>query len=113
MHELGITRNIVAIVGERAHGQKVRRVRVEVGRLSGMLPDAIAFCFDVCSEGTALQGATLELIEIDGRGACAACGGESPMAQPAGRCARCGAPGLRIVAGTELRIKEMEVESCA
>ena len=63
MHELGITRNIVAIVSERAQGQQVLRVTLEVGRLSGMFADAIRFCFDVCSKGTPLADATLEIID--------------------------------------------------
>ena len=58
MHELGITRNVVSIVSERAAGQKVLRVTLEVGRLSGMLSDAIRFCFDICAKGTSLDGAT-------------------------------------------------------
>ena len=51
MHELNITRNVVAIVGERAQGQQMLRVTPEVGCLSGMFPDAIRFHFDVCSKG--------------------------------------------------------------
>ena len=112
MHELGITRNIVAIVSERAQGQTVLRVTIEVGRLSGMLADAIRFCFDVCSQGTPLAGAALNIIDVEGRGLCDACGAEPVMTAPLGRCPACREPRLRMVAGTELKIKEMEVESC-
>ena len=112
MHELGITRNVVAIVGERPQGQKVLRVTLEVGRLSGMFPDAIRFCFDVCSKGTPLEGATLQIVDVEGRGHCSACGAEPAMTAPLGRCPVCREPSLRMVAGTELKIKEMEVESC-
>jgi hydrogenase nickel incorporation protein HypA/HybF len=113
MHELSMTRNVVAIVGEQAHGRKVVRVTLEVGRLSGMMSDAIRFCFDVCNKGTTLEGATLDIVEIDGRGLCSACGAEPPMSAPLGRCPICREPSLRIVAGTELKIREMELESCA
>lgn len=112
MHELGITRNVVSIVSERAQGQKVLRVTLEVGRLSGMLPEAIRFCFDVCSQGTPVQGALLEIIEIEGRGHCSACCAQPVMTVPLGRCPACHEPSLRMVAGTELKIKEMEIESC-
>ena len=47
MHELGITQNIVEIVGEAAKGRRVTRVTLEIGKLSGVMPDAIAFCFEV------------------------------------------------------------------
>ena len=112
MHELGITRNIVAIVSERAQGQKVLRVTLEVGRLSGMFAQAITFCFDICSKGTPLEGASLRIVDVEGRGHCSACGAEPVMAVPLGRCPVCREPTLRIVAGTELKIKDMEIESC-
>jgi hydrogenase nickel incorporation protein HypA/HybF len=49
MHELGITRNIIAIVGEVAKGRRVARVTLEVGTLSGVMGTASAFCF--CRKG--------------------------------------------------------------
>ena len=64
MHEMGITRNIVSIVSEHAKGARVKRVSLEIGKLSAVLPDAIRFCFDVCSKGTELENADLEIIEI-------------------------------------------------
>jgi hydrogenase nickel incorporation protein HypA/HybF len=112
MHELGITRSVVSIVSERAQGQRVLRVSLEVGRLSGLLPEAIRFCFDICSQGTPLQGAELQIIETEGRGHCSSCGAEPLMSAPLGRCPACHEPTLRLTAGTELKIKEMETTSC-
>ncbi|MFX9216735.1 hydrogenase maturation nickel metallochaperone HypA, partial [Acinetobacter baumannii] len=54
MHELGISRNIVAIVGDAAKGRRVRRVTLEIGKLSGVMADAIVFCFETVAQGTAL-----------------------------------------------------------
>ena len=82
MHELGITRNIVAIVGEAAGGRRVTRVTLEIGKLSGVMADAVAFCFDVVAQGTALEGASLEILEIDGRARCEACGIEFDAEDP-------------------------------
>ena len=56
MHELGIAQEVVALVAEHAQG-KVTRVVLEIGKLSAILPDAIRFCFDLCSEGTVVAGA--------------------------------------------------------
>jgi hydrogenase nickel incorporation protein HypA/HybF len=64
MHELSITQNIVAIVAEHAQGKKVQRVLLEIGKLSAILPDAIKFCFDICSQGTVLEGAMLQIKEM-------------------------------------------------
>ena len=113
MHELGITRSVVAIVAEHAKGQKVLSVTLEVGQLSGLLPESIRFCFDVCSKGTALEGAQLTIIEPAGRGHCTACGAQPQLSSPLGRCPQCGQATLQVVAGTELKIKQMETETCA
>lgn len=66
MHELGITRNIVAIVGEAARGRRVVRITLEVGALAGVEARAIAFCFDVVARGTAAEGAVLEIVSLEG-----------------------------------------------
>lgn len=114
MHELGITENIVAIVAEKAQGIPVKRVTLEIGQLSAILPDAIRFCFDVCSKGTVLEGSTLEILEIEGIGQCLACSQRIPLSEPYGICDRCGSPHLTIIQGEELKIKEMEVmDQCA
>ena len=55
-------------------------------------------------------GITRSAIAIVGR---QACGAEPLLDMPLGRCRGCFAAGLRIVAGTELDIKQEEVESCA
>ena len=66
MHELGITRNIVSIVGDAARGRRVVRITLEVGALAGVEPRAIAFCFDVVARGTAAEGAVLDIVPLAG-----------------------------------------------
>lgn len=66
MHELGISRNIVAIVGEAAKGRRVRRITLEIGKLSGVMAHALEFCFDVAAEGTSAARAVLDIRETAG-----------------------------------------------
>ncbi len=118
MHELSITRNVVAIVCERAAGQRVTRVRLAIGKLSAVMPEAIRFCFGICAEGTPLAAATLQIDEIPGRGRCTACQGEVELKELVGRCPDCGAAGLTLIAGQEMLIREFEfaekeTEPCA
>src|SRR5277367_6729152 len=108
MHELGITRNIVSICGERAGGRRVSRVRLEIGRLSTVLPDAIRFCFDVVSQGSLVEGATLEIIEVAGLGRCRQCSADVVLAPHSFRCPGCQSLDVQLVSGDELTIKEME-----
>lgn len=112
MHELGITRNIVAIVSEAAKGRKVRRVTLEIGELSGVMTDAIVFCFDVVAQGTVVEGAELEIRTIRGRARCASCGTEFMTATLYTPCA-CGSRQIEQLQGEELNIKTMELEEAA
>lgn len=112
MHELGITRNIVAIVAEHAGGERVRRVAVDVGQLSGVMSDAIRFAFDVVSVGTCVEGAQLEIREIPGLGRCRACGSEFPMPTLVTPCP-CGSRLIDRIAGEELKVREYEFEVTA
>jgi hydrogenase nickel incorporation protein HypA/HybF len=107
MHELSLATAVVDACAERAAGARVLRVRVEVGQLAAVLPDALRFCFDVCAQGTAVEGAKLEILETPGRAVCGTCGGKVALASPFGRC-DCGGV-LRIVAGDGLRVKDMEI----
>jgi hydrogenase nickel incorporation protein HypA/HybF len=108
MHELGIARNIVSIAIAHAGGARVKRVSLHVGQLSAIMPDAIRFCFDVCSRNTVVEGATLAITVVGGRGRCRACGQEMSMERPFGLCV-CGSRQLECIAGEELLIKEMEL----
>jgi hydrogenase nickel incorporation protein HypA/HybF len=109
VHELGITRNIVAIVGEAAAGRKVCRVTLEIGKLSGVLAEAIAFCFDVVAQGTELAGATLDILEIEGRARCLSCDAEFTATTLYTRCV-CGSRRILLVSGEELKVKSMQLE---
>jgi len=66
MHELGITEEIIYFAERYATSEKVRRIVVEIGRETAVLPDAVRFCFDLCAEGTPVEGAELEIVELAG-----------------------------------------------
>ena len=112
MHELGITRNIVAIVADAAKGRRVTRVHLEVGKLSGIMAQAIAFCFETVCKESAIDGAVLSIQEVDGRARCRTCGAEfatPTLFTPCG----CGSRDLVRLAGEELKITTMELEEAA
>ena len=66
MHELAIAEGILHGVCERAAGRTVHKVTVRIGAMAAVLPDALRFCFDLAAEGTAAEGATLEIEESPG-----------------------------------------------
>ena len=109
MHELSITRSIVEACSERARGARVLRVTLEVGTLSCIMPDALRFCFDVCTRGTPLDGSRLEIFSVPGRARCRECGAELELKSLLDACP-CGAFDLDVRQdGEGLIIKSMEV----
>jgi hydrogenase nickel incorporation protein HypA/HybF len=108
MHELGIAQSVVELACEHAHGARVTRIVLVVGRLSAVLPDAVRFCFDLCTEGTLAEGAELIIIESTGRARCRECDEEVILDRPFGQCT-CGSTNLEWLSGEELKIQEVEV----
>jgi hydrogenase nickel incorporation protein HypA/HybF len=108
MHELSITRNILEIVAEHAHGATVTRVVLEIGKLSAVLPHALRFCFELCRKDTVADGAELVIIETPGLARCRNCEADVKLDQPFGQCG-CGSTDLEWMAGEELKVKEIEV----
>lgn len=108
MHELGIAQEVVRIASEGCGGARVKRLVLEVGKLSTVLPDALRFCFDLAAQETLLEGAALDIVEVPGRARCRKCGGMVELVRPFGECA-CGCSDLEWLSGEELRIKSLEV----
>jgi len=108
MHELGIAQEIVEIACTQARGARVTRIVVQIGKLSAVLPDAVRFCFDLCTEGTTAAGASLEILEPEGVARCCECGGRVLLERPFGQC-HCGSSDLEWLSGDELKIQAVEV----
>jgi len=66
MHELALTEQILSTIEARLGDARIVRVRLRIGRLAAVLPDALRFAFEVCSEATPMAGARLEIDEVSG-----------------------------------------------
>ena len=103
MHELAITQSVVEAVTERTGSAPVASVQLRVGRLAGVVPDAMRFCFELVTAGTPLEGAALEFEQPEGRGRCRTCGEEFVLADLILLCS-CGSADVEVVAGRELAV---------
>ncbi len=110
MHEMSITQGIIDICEQHAGGRRVLSLDVEIGELSGVVPEAIEFCFEACSQGTLLEGARLNIMRIPGRGRCRDCGADTPLTALFGACTGCGGYRVTMEAGEEMRVREIEVD---
>lgn len=108
MHELALMESVVDAIEQRIERGRVVTVRLAVGRLAAVVPDALRFCFDVCTKGTIAEGAALEIRDVPGRATCLDCGAEAEIEDLLARCA-CGSARLSITSGEELRIQDVEV----
>lgn len=66
MHELGLCASIVDAVERRAGDRRVERVRVRVGRLHHVHPEAFDQSFAVAALGTVAEDAAAELVVVAG-----------------------------------------------
>jgi hydrogenase nickel incorporation protein HypA/HybF len=108
VHELAIAESVVAAVLERTEGRRVSVVRLRVGRLTAVVPDALTFCFDLATAGTPLEGAALEIAEEPGRGHCRSCDAHFELPDAFLLCA-CGSADVELLAGRELMVASVEV----
>ena len=74
MHELAITQGIVEMIIERTDSARVTAVYLRIGKVSGVVPEAVRFCFDLVAAGSPVEGARLEIDEPPGRARCRSCG---------------------------------------
>lgn len=113
MHEMALAESVLGIVEDyarSARAQRVRTVRLEIGRLANVEVEAIRFCFDAVTRGSVANSAILEIEEVPGTGWCMRCAEEIPLAALADACPRCGAYQVAVTGGTEMKVKELEVE---
>ncbi|GAA4558217.1 hydrogenase maturation nickel metallochaperone HypA [Pseudonocardia xishanensis] len=109
MHELSLTQSVVDALTERLGPVRVRVVRLEVGRLSGVVPDAMRFCFELVTAGTTVEGAALEIVEPEGAARCRTCGAGFSTAEVLPLCP-CGSADVEVTGGAGLRILAVEME---
>ena len=82
MHELSVALSLVEAAeraAARARAERVNYVRVEIGALSGVVPEALRFGYDVAIRGTLLEGSELRIEETPIVVYCDACGKEREL----------------------------------
>jgi len=113
VHELSIVQSALSLaVGqmEQAGASRVYAVRLKIGALSGVVPDALRFAFDALSAGTPAEGAQLIVENIPARFWCAACQREFEGSQLFAECPDCGELSRELRAGRELELASLEID---
>ena len=112
MHEMSLAEGILQLVEETAHREKARQVKrviLEIGDLAAIEESALRFCFDAVVDTSIAEGAVLEILRVPGTGWCWACAETVVMAHLTDPCPRCGGYKVQATGGTEMRVKEIEI----
>jgi len=113
MHEMALAESVLDLIEDcllREGGQQIKTVRLEIGKLAAVEPEAMRFCFDAVARGTVAEGAVLDIIEQEGRAWCFDCNREVSIAARQNPCTACGGFRLRVAEGIAMRVKELEIE---
>jgi hydrogenase nickel incorporation protein HypA/HybF len=107
MHELSIAHAVVsAVVDALPPGQfRVREVHVRIGALSGVVPQALQFAYEVAALDTPVQDAVLLIEELPVVVHCPACDRDVTLASTTSfRCPDCGTPSGDVRQGKEMEL---------
>lgn len=110
MHELSIAQAVAETTARHAAGRRVVKVELKVGHLRQVVPDALAFSWELLVQGTELDGAELAIEEIPAAVACTRCGGEGDVDGFPLACRACGNLDVRVVRGEELLVDALELD---
>lgn len=111
MHETAIVEGLLRILERQAarHGaERILCVRVKAGRLRAVEPAQLVSCFEMFTEGTIAEGATLIVETVPVRAACRACGMEFEVPRFRLECPGCGGGDVEVIQGQELYIESFE-----
>jgi len=66
MRELSAAQAIVDVVNRHSQGRTVVGVEICAGRSREVIPETLDFAFSLLTEGTALDGAELRIVQVAG-----------------------------------------------
>ena len=111
MHELSVAGAVLDTALRHAEDRRVLVVSLRVGHLRQVIPDSLAFYWDIVSRDTPAEGARLDLLVVPARLRCSGCADEWDMeGTPEFRCPRCAVGEVEVIAGNELEVDSIEVE---
>lgn len=111
MHELAIMQSVVRIVEDeqRRRGfDRLCRIKLKVGAVSGIVPACLMDYFPIAAAGSVAEGAELITETIPVTISCFSCGYEG--APKGAQCPECGGEAYKLLTGREFFVDSIEVE---
>lgn len=107
VHELGMCASIVEAVEARAGERRVAEIRVRIGTLHRVSPEAFQQSFEIAASGTVAQGARAEMVILPVVSHCLSCGADTTGAEETSFCAVCGGDEIVTRGGDELVLESL------
>jgi len=112
MHEVSLMAQTLELAIAQARARqatRIHRLTMRIGTLSGVVPEALAFAFDVAIADTMADGAQLELETVAARCYCSQCNSEFQPRDWIYECPQCGQLSSQIMAGKEIELTSLEI----
>lgn len=113
MHEIGIMQSTLDAALDAANASaatQVLRLRLRIGAMTGVVPEALQFAFEALREGTIASEAQLEIESVPVRCWCNGCGREFEPLDEFHDCPVCGHASADTRAGLELELVSIEIK---
>ena len=112
MHELGIVFHIIrSVEGVAAENglEKVSAVVLELGEVSGVVPDCLTDCWRwAAARSELVSGSELKIEALPAITRCGGCGRDYPTVAHGRTCPHCRSENTWLLTGNEVNIKEIE-----
>jgi len=95
---------------QKAGATRVHEVRLRIGALSGVVPEALQFAFEALAPGTAAEGGQLVIENVPARFWCGTCAREFQSDDMFAECPDCHQPSVELRAGREMEVASLEIE---
>jgi hydrogenase nickel incorporation protein HypA/HybF len=112
MHELSIAMSLVEMAQDEAtrRGVQVQSVHVKLGRLSGVVKEALLSCYEMACFETPLQDSQLIIEEVPVVVYCSTCRANRDVnTEQWFICSACGSPTPEVIHGKELEMVALEI----
>ncbi|MCL1975963.1 MAG: hydrogenase maturation nickel metallochaperone HypA [Firmicutes bacterium] len=113
MHELALTQSIlnIALTEATVHrANRVLKINIKVGVLSGILPELVQEYFNIVSCGTAAEQALLLIEKMPARISCFDCGAHGITESYIFTCPACNSSHISLLEGREFYVDSLEIE---
>lgn len=111
MHELSLAAEIIDLIAPKVpQREKLTKVHVTVGPLSGVWPDALELGFEEIARQNGFVNARMVIERPDARFRCVECQGEYASDSAESVCPRCGSPERTVLSGDRFTVDSIEVE---